>query len=127
MPRTVLELLEEAGGDAEAAVNAAHKRWRDQVRACIISLTGLKLTRRQGQETEQLNVTIRIDPGLPEPLRGMETEEISSNDMWATELIGLSAHEIERLQDVCKKLAPLVGRLAEIPTWGRRAESYGET
>ena len=124
MPRTVRELLEAVGGDAQETVATASKRWREQVRRCILSLTGLKLTRQQDQNTEQLNVHIRIDPGLPEPLRAVEDQEFPSNDKWAIELIGLSGHDVERLLTACKNLSPLIQRLRDIPGWGHRAETY---
>ncbi len=124
MPRTLKELLEEAGGDAESVVKTARDRWRQQVREIIRSFTGLKLSHRRGTEREQVQVPIHIKAGLPDPLRGLEDEELTSDEQWAIEHIGLWSNDIAQFCSTAADLQNLAHRLLAVVGWEGRAQRY---
>jgi len=121
---TVRELIEQAGGTAKEAVEAAKTRYLDQVRGILRDLTRLKFTDRQGVESQHTSVPIRVVPGLPEPLESMANERLPSGEQWGIETIGLWAQDIKTLQAVASRLKPLITTLSEIPAWKPRSEDY---
>lgn len=56
---TVKELIEQAGGTAKNAVEAAKTRYVEQVRGILRDLTRLKFTDRQGVEAQHTSVPIK--------------------------------------------------------------------
>jgi hypothetical protein len=104
---TVKDLIEEAGGTAKEAVEAAKTRYLDQVRGILRDLTRLKFSERQGVETQHTSVPIRVVPGMPKALEPIANDELPSGERLGIETIGLWANEITSLASVAEKLQPL--------------------
>lgn len=124
MARQLLDLIKEAGGGAEEEVTTAVSRWRQQLRELTRTLTGLKLSHKRTGEREQWQVPIRIRPGLPDPLKTLAQEQITDEDRYAIEVIGMWAHDLRTLRQVSRRLKGLTDRLDSLPSWSDRAWGY---
>lgn len=120
------DLIEQAGAGAEEQVEAAKKRYLDQVRATLRDLTRLKFSFKQEKEFQHTAVPIKIVPGLPEPLQEIADKELPSGEKWGVETIGLWKHDISILQSTCERLVPLLNTLYGSSEWKARAERYGD-
>jgi hypothetical protein len=121
---TVKDLIEEVGGTAKEAVEAAKTRYLDQVRGILRDLTRLKFSERQGLEAQHTSVPIRVVPGKPKALEPIANDQLPSGEHLGIETIGLWANEITSLASVAEKLQPLTVKLSSTPSWESRGRDY---
>jgi hypothetical protein len=120
------ELIEQAGAGAKEHVDAAKKRYLDQVRAVLRDLTRLKFSDKQERETQHTSVPIKVVPGLPEPLEELAGMDLPKGEKWGIETIGLWKHDIGVLQATCERLFPMLNKLYDIREWRDRVRRYGD-
>src|SRR5208283_4783011 len=121
---TFKELIEHAGGNAKEAVENAKTRYLDQVRGILRDLTRLKFSDRQGVESQQTSVPIKIVAGMPRPLEQIANEELPKGERLGIETIGLWAHDITSLRVVAERLQPLTEKLISTADWATRGREY---
>jgi hypothetical protein len=121
---TIRELIVQAGGTAEEAVETAKRRYLDQVRGILRDLTRLKFSDRQGVESQHTSVPIKVVSGLPQPLKSIADERLPSGEQWGIETIGLWAQDIKSLLGVAERLNPLIATLGQMSEWTDRASDY---